>query len=67
VPFETYYGGIVGNFIMFVVGYSLGSLIFRTKRDLTNLTVWTQSKEWKAMNEQALASAYALFIEGKTD
>jgi len=51
VPFETYYGGMAGNFIMFVVGYSLGSIIFRTKRDLTNLTVWTRTKEWKAMKE----------------
>jgi SSS family solute:Na+ symporter len=51
VPFETYYGGVMGNFIMFVVGYALGCLIFKTKRDLTNLTVWTQTEEWKAIRE----------------
>jgi SSS family solute:Na+ symporter len=51
VPFETYYGGMAGNFIMFVVGYSFGSIIFRTKRDLTNLTVWTRTKEWKAIKD----------------
>ncbi|HQH53171.1 MAG TPA: sodium/solute symporter [Candidatus Hydrogenedentes bacterium] len=51
VPFETYYGGLVGNLLMFVVGYCLGSLIFKTKRDLTNLTVWTQSEEWKTMEQ----------------
>jgi len=51
VPFETYYGGMMGHLIMFVVGYLAGCLIFKNKRDLTNLTVWTQTEEWKAMEE----------------
>lgn len=37
---NTYYAGIVGNLLMFVVGYGLGSL-WRPKKDLTNFTVWT--------------------------
>ncbi len=41
-PMDTYYAGIFGNIIMFVVGYLLGSLVFVRKGDLTNLTVWTR-------------------------
>lgn len=51
VPFETYYGGLVANLIMFVVAYLLGCALFPTRRDLTNLTVWTQTAEWKNMEE----------------
>lgn len=51
VPFETYYGGLVANLIMFVVAYLLGCALFPTRRDLTNLTVWTQTAEWKSMEE----------------
>ena len=42
---DQYYTGIVGNVIMFLVGFFLGGLFPRKKgRDLTNLTVWTQDK-----------------------
>lgn len=51
VPFETYYGGMMGNLIMFVVGYLAGCVLFKNKRDVTNLTVWTQTKEWKALDD----------------
>ncbi len=51
VPFETYYGGLVGNLIMFIVAYFFGSLFFKNKRDMTNLTVWTQTAEWKALDD----------------
>jgi len=40
-PFHSYYTGIVGNIVMFVVGYLVASLFQKKKRDLTNLTVWT--------------------------
>ena len=40
VPFDTYYTAVIGNFVMFVVGYGLGSLLPRTSRDLTGLTLW---------------------------
>ena len=40
-PFHSYYTGIVGNIVMFIVGYVVASLFQREKRDLTNLTVWT--------------------------
>jgi solute:Na+ symporter, SSS family len=42
VPFDLYYTGIVGNFIMFVVGYVASLIIPGKKRDLTNYTIWTQ-------------------------
>jgi SSS family solute:Na+ symporter len=40
VPFDLYYTGIMGHLIMLVVGYAVGSLLWRRKRDLTNLTIW---------------------------
>ena len=40
-PFHTYYTGVVGNIVMFVVAYLVASLFQKQKRDLTNLTVWT--------------------------
>lgn len=40
---DTYYVGVLGNIIMFVVGYVLGSTVFKRRDDgLTNQTVWTQ-------------------------
>ncbi|HPG66120.1 MAG TPA: sodium/solute symporter [Candidatus Hydrogenedentes bacterium] len=41
--FDTYYTGIVGNILTFCAGYALACLLPRRPRDLTNLTVWTQS------------------------
>lgn len=38
---DAYYAGMIGHAVMFVMGYA-GALIFSPKRDLTNLTVWTQ-------------------------
>jgi len=42
---DTYYVGLIGNLLMFVVGYAAGAVLFPARRDLTNLTVWTQSGE----------------------
>lgn len=42
VPFDLYYTGIVGNFVMFVIGYMAALIFPGKKRDLTNFTVWTQ-------------------------
>lgn len=39
-PVHTYYVGIFGNIIMFVVIFAV-SLLFERKRDLPNLTYWT--------------------------
>ena len=41
-PFDLYYTGIVGNVIMFTVGFLVAALLPCKKRDLTNLSVWTQ-------------------------
>ena len=40
VPFDLYYTGIIGNLIMFAIGFLAGTLLPLKKRDLTNLTVW---------------------------
>ncbi|HUW60806.1 MAG TPA: sodium/solute symporter [Candidatus Bathyarchaeia archaeon] len=40
-PIDTYYTTLVGNTIMFAVSYLFAAILFRSKRDLTNLTVWT--------------------------
>ena len=42
VPFDLYYTIIIGNIVMFVVGFIAGTLLPKRKRDLTNLTVWKQ-------------------------
>ncbi len=44
VPFDLYYTGIIGNLVMFVVGYVLGRLFFPSNRPLKNLTIWTHEK-----------------------
>jgi len=43
--FESYYTGIVSNAVMFVVGYGLSIALPERRRDLTNLTVWTQDDQ----------------------
>jgi len=42
---DDYYTGIISHIIMFVVGLLAVSLLSRKRRDLTNLSVWTQTKE----------------------
>lgn len=39
---DSYYTGILGHTMMFVLGFIAGSIQRGEKRDLTNLTVWTQ-------------------------
>jgi len=41
-PMDTYYAGIAGNLLMFVIGYLVASFMVCKPRDLTNLTVWTR-------------------------
>ena len=40
VPFDLYYTGIIGNLVMFLVGYGVALLLPRPKKSLTQLTVW---------------------------
>ncbi|PCJ51217.1 MAG: sodium:solute symporter [Candidatus Hydrogenedentota bacterium] len=42
IPIDSYYTGIVGHVLMFVIGWVLGSFMQTTPRDLTNLTLWTR-------------------------
>ena len=42
VPFDLYYTGLIGNILMFAIGFLAGTLLPARKRDLTNLTVWHQ-------------------------
>lgn len=41
LPFDTYYTGIIGHVLMFVLGLGLGHLLPQRKHDLRGLTVWT--------------------------
>jgi SSS family solute:Na+ symporter len=45
VPFDIYYTGVVGNIIMFVVGYVFGRLWFPCRKPLKDLTIWTHADE----------------------
>lgn len=42
LPFDLYYTGFIGNIIMFATIFMIASLMSKGKRDLKNLTVWTQ-------------------------
>ena len=42
LPFDLYYTGFIGNIIMFATIFMIASLLSKRKKDLTNLTVWTQ-------------------------
>ncbi|MBX7259656.1 MAG: sodium:solute symporter [Candidatus Hydrogenedentes bacterium] len=41
-PMDSYYAGLAGNIIMFAVAYVLSIFVFTAKRNLNNLTFWTQ-------------------------
>lgn len=44
-PIHTYYAGLIGHGVMFVLGFIFGMIVKamgKPDRDLTNLTVWTQ-------------------------
>ncbi len=41
-PIDTYYAGLLGHVIMFVIGYVLGLIIPKRERNLHNLTIWDQ-------------------------
>jgi SSS family solute:Na+ symporter len=40
--FDTYYTGVIGNVVMFLVGFLLAAVLPHRPRNLINLTVWTQ-------------------------
>jgi solute:Na+ symporter, SSS family len=42
LPVDDYYTGIISHIIMFGVGFLVASLLPGKRRDLTNLSVWTQ-------------------------
>jgi SSS family solute:Na+ symporter len=41
-PVHSYYAGLIGHTIMFIVGYTMARLIPRRGGDLRNLTIYTQ-------------------------
>jgi len=43
--FDVYYTGIVGNLLMFVIGYLATLVLPARERDLTNLTFWTRTAD----------------------
>lgn len=40
VPFDLYYAGIIGNLVMFLVGYAVGIWLPKRDTNLNQLTVW---------------------------
>jgi len=42
--FETYYTGLIGNVVMFTLGYALARVFPRREDGLRNLTMWTQDE-----------------------
>ena len=44
-PFDLYYTGLVGNLVMFAVGFTTGKLLFHNRKSLENLTIWTHGSE----------------------
>jgi SSS family solute:Na+ symporter len=40
IPFDTYYTAVIGNFVMFAVGYALAVIVPSRSADLTELTLW---------------------------
>ena len=44
LPLDEYYVGLIGNLVMFGIGFAASCILPGRKRDLTNLTVWTQDK-----------------------
>jgi SSS family solute:Na+ symporter len=42
LPFDLYYTGIIGHIVMFATIFVAAFLFIEKKRDLKNLTVWTQ-------------------------
>lgn len=45
-PIDTYYAGLIGHCIMFVVGYVLGMTVLKRREPVAeNMSMWTQSGE----------------------
>jgi len=42
LPFDLYYTGFIGNIVMFATIFAVASLLTGKRKDLKNLTVWTQ-------------------------
>jgi SSS family solute:Na+ symporter len=42
VPFDTYYTAVMGNFVMFIVGYGLAAALPKRARDLAGLTLFSR-------------------------
>ncbi len=45
LPFDLYYVDVVGNMVMFFVGFLAGLFFFPNKKKLANLTIWTHEDE----------------------
>lgn len=51
LPFDLYYTGLIGNVIMFVCIFCVSILLSKKKRDLPNLTVWSEKPKPKEKNK----------------
>ena len=45
VPFDLYYTAVIGNFVMFVMGYALATILPRRGGALTELTIWDRETD----------------------
>jgi SSS family solute:Na+ symporter len=45
VPFDTYYTAVIGNFVMFAIGYGLAVIAPRRVADLAELTIWDRESD----------------------
>jgi SSS family solute:Na+ symporter len=43
-PFHLYYTGLLGNFVMFILGYGVALVLPKRERRMDNLTVWTMGQ-----------------------
>ncbi|MCC6682051.1 MAG: sodium/solute symporter [Phycisphaeraceae bacterium] len=55
MPFHLYYASLLGNLVMFAVGYFLGLLIPNTKPVPPELTIWGHAEEEAAVAAQEAA------------
>jgi SSS family solute:Na+ symporter len=45
LPFDLYYTAVIGNFVMFVMGYALATILPRRGGELTDLTIWDRERD----------------------
>jgi len=52
VPFDLYYTGLLGNFVMFILAYGLATVFNERKDSLKGLSVWTMEATTPSSSEK---------------